>query len=277
MRRRPEEVDPAQEAEEERRVTERRQRAADIRNQENEKDHDMDVVAPVVVRPQQGPDHDHRGAGGADDASHHRADGEDDRVGARRAVQIAGDQDAARDREEREEQDDEGQIFEQRRMEQGASGRRRSRAKPRAARAAAAPRRLRTCRSDAPTGGGTGSARARSRAAVPAKGSAQPRPMVAPPISPAASAAPGISTRAAEAAATSLFVKPAMAPASGLGRRADRRRRVEIEAARQIARPAETGDLDRLEPACRSPSDRAEPRKPCNASPCSGRGRRGRP
>ena len=113
MRRGPEEIHPAQEAEEERRVAQRRQRAADVRDQEDEEHHDMDVVAPVVVGAQHRADHDDRGAGRADEARHQRADRQQGGVRRGRAVQVAHDQDAAGDREQREEQDDERDVFEQ--------------------------------------------------------------------------------------------------------------------------------------------------------------------
>ena len=67
MLRRPEEIDAAQEAEEERRIAKRRQRAADIGDQEDEEDDHVRVVAAVVVGAQQRADHQHRGAGRADE------------------------------------------------------------------------------------------------------------------------------------------------------------------------------------------------------------------
>ncbi len=61
----PEELDALQEADEQRRIAERRQRAADIGDQKDKEHHDMRVVSPVVVGPDQRPDQDHRRARGA--------------------------------------------------------------------------------------------------------------------------------------------------------------------------------------------------------------------
>ena len=51
MLRSPEEIDAAQEAKEERRIAERREGAADVRNQKNEKHKNMDVAIAVIVGP----------------------------------------------------------------------------------------------------------------------------------------------------------------------------------------------------------------------------------
>ena len=118
MRRRPEEVDAAQEAEEQRRVAERRQRAADVRDQEDEEHDDVDVVrgcrwraaagriitidAPVVpirlasIAPMR----------------------QQRRVHGRRAVDVARNEDAARHGEQRQQQQDERHVFEERRVRQ---------------------------------------------------------------------------------------------------------------------------------------------------------------
>ena len=76
---------------------------------------------PVVVGADQRPDQDHRGAGGADEAREDRADREQAGIDQRRAMDVAGDQDAAGDREERKQQDDEGNIFEQHRVQRPPS------------------------------------------------------------------------------------------------------------------------------------------------------------
>ena len=82
---RPEEIDAAQEADEQRRIAERRQRAADIGDQEDEEDHDVHVVGAAGIGADQRPHQDHGGAGGADDAGDHGAEGEHGGV-ARTAV-----------------------------------------------------------------------------------------------------------------------------------------------------------------------------------------------
>ena len=68
MPRGPEEVDPAQEADEQRRVAERTERAAHIGDQDDEEHDHMRAVAPAFVRADHRPDQDHGGAGGSDDA-----------------------------------------------------------------------------------------------------------------------------------------------------------------------------------------------------------------
>ena len=89
LRGRPEEIDAAQEADEQRRIAERRQRAADIGDQEDEEDDDMGVERPVVVGADDRPDHDHRGAGRADDRGKQRADQQQPGIDRRRAVDVA--------------------------------------------------------------------------------------------------------------------------------------------------------------------------------------------
>ena len=55
MLRGPEEIDPVQKADEQRRIAERRERAADIGGQEDEKHDHMGIVQPRRVGPQQRP------------------------------------------------------------------------------------------------------------------------------------------------------------------------------------------------------------------------------
>ncbi len=73
----------------------------------------MGVVAPVVVGPDERPDQHHGSPRRADEGSERGADGQDGRVDAGRAVQVPTDHDAAGDREEGEEQQHEGDVFEQ--------------------------------------------------------------------------------------------------------------------------------------------------------------------
>ena len=107
----PEEIDAAQEADEQRRIAERRQRAADIGDQEDEEHDDVHVVRAQGVGADQRPHQDHGGAGGADHAGERGAEGEHGGVAPRLAAEIAGDQQPAGDRIEREQQDDEAHIF----------------------------------------------------------------------------------------------------------------------------------------------------------------------
>ena len=80
----PEEIDAAQEADEQRRIAERRQRAADIGDQEDEENDDVDVVRARGIGADQRPDQDHGGAGGADDARHRGAEQQDAGIDQRR-------------------------------------------------------------------------------------------------------------------------------------------------------------------------------------------------
>ena len=103
MRRGPEKRHPAQEADEQRRVAERAQGAADIGDQEDEEDDDVDVVLAHGVGLNERPHQDHGGAGGADHARDGGAEQQHGRVAQRPAAEIAGDVDAARDGIEREQ------------------------------------------------------------------------------------------------------------------------------------------------------------------------------
>ena len=67
-------------AEEERRIAERRQAAADVRDQEDEEDHGVDDVLALAVRLEQRADEQHRGAGRADEGGEERPAGEEGRV-----------------------------------------------------------------------------------------------------------------------------------------------------------------------------------------------------
>ena len=125
MLQRPEEIDPVQEADEQWRVSERGQRAADIGDEKDEEHDHVDVVEPVRVRADERTDQDHGRAGGADNARAQRAERQDRGVDEGRAAQVAGDENAAGDHVEREQQHDKAQILRQHRMhERGERGRR---------------------------------------------------------------------------------------------------------------------------------------------------------
>ena len=119
MRGGPEEIDAAQEADEQRRIAERRQRAADIGDQDDEEDHHMGIVRAAGIGADQRPDQDHGGAGGADHARHGGAEQQDAGIEQRRAAQGAGNQDAAGHHIKREQQDDEAHIFRQHGVHEG--------------------------------------------------------------------------------------------------------------------------------------------------------------
>ncbi len=118
----PEEGHAVQETEEERRVAERRQRAADVADQEDEEGHHVHLPPAPGVGAQHGPDHHHRGAGGADPGGEQGADQQHQRVDGRRAAQRAAHVDAARDGEQRPEQDDEGDVVDQHDVEERLQG-----------------------------------------------------------------------------------------------------------------------------------------------------------
>ena len=111
MRGRPEEADAAQEAEIERRVAHRGQAAADIRDQKDEKDESMGLLAAEGIGPQHRADQQHRRPRGAHQAGQHRANRQQRRVGRRRADQRSLEQHPAPGRVERQQQRDEGHVF----------------------------------------------------------------------------------------------------------------------------------------------------------------------
>ena len=76
-------------------------------NIENEKDDDVRIVRARGIGADQRPDQDHGRAGGTDDAGEEGAEGEDGEIGARRAAQVTGHEDAAGNRVKREQQHDE--------------------------------------------------------------------------------------------------------------------------------------------------------------------------
>ena len=107
-----------QETDEQRRVAERRKRAADIAGQDDEEHDHVRVVEARRIRAQERTDQDHGRAGGADEARDDGAEGENRRVHQRLAAQVAGHQDAAGHDIEREQEDDEAQIFGEQRVDQ---------------------------------------------------------------------------------------------------------------------------------------------------------------
>ena len=97
--------------------------ATRIGHEEDEEHEDMHIVLAVIVGPQQWADHDHRRTRGADDRGKRRANCKDCRVGGRRSVQVAAHHDAAGHGEQCQEQQDEGDVFHQRRVHQGLARR----------------------------------------------------------------------------------------------------------------------------------------------------------
>ena len=64
---------PRRKSDEQRRIAERRQRAADVGDQEYGEHQHMRIVTAISVRPYQGSHDDHGGTGGADEARQHGA------------------------------------------------------------------------------------------------------------------------------------------------------------------------------------------------------------
>ncbi len=169
---RPQEIDALEEAEKQRRVPSGVSEPPILRDEEDEEDEGhASCAARSWLAWISGADQHHGGAGRAEQARRQRAEGEDRRVGRRRADEIAADADAAGDHEQREQQEDEGEVVEQERVQD--LGRRRAHAEhdARRARAARAPRRLRPCRNDAPRNAAQRAGGARWRAGARRRGS----------------------------------------------------------------------------------------------------------
>ena len=112
MFRRPEEIDASQKSDEQRRVTEWRQRAADIRDQKNKEHHHMRAVSAIVIGADQRPDLNHRRARCADDACHQASDAKQHRIGQHAVVKVAFEIDTTGNRKQCEQQKDERHVFE---------------------------------------------------------------------------------------------------------------------------------------------------------------------
>jgi hypothetical protein len=106
MRRSPEEIDAVQKADEQRRVAERRQGAANIGGQKDKEYYNMHVMKPRRIGPQQRPDHNHGRPRGADQAGDHRPERQDGGVNERCGAHAARDQYAARHDVERRQHGD---------------------------------------------------------------------------------------------------------------------------------------------------------------------------
>ena len=115
---RPEKVHALQEAQEQRRIAQRRERAPGVGDDEDEEHHHMGHMLAVVVGADQRANEQHGRARGAHEAGQHRTNRQDGRVEPRAAVQVAADEDAARHSEQRGEQDHERDVFGQQRMHQ---------------------------------------------------------------------------------------------------------------------------------------------------------------
>ena len=110
---RPQKIDALEEPRNSGGSSERRERAADIGDQEDEEHEDVDVVGAILIRPVSSGGSAPSMRRSCRESSPKSADGEDRRVGGRRADEIAADADAARHHEQSEQQEDERQIIEQ--------------------------------------------------------------------------------------------------------------------------------------------------------------------
>ena len=122
-RERPEERHAVQEPEEERRVAERRQRAADVGDQKDEEDHGVGNVSPLAVGAEKRPDEQDRRTRGADPGGEDGADDHDRGVDRRRAPQRPANEDPAADREQRADQHDERHVVDDRHVQDRADRR----------------------------------------------------------------------------------------------------------------------------------------------------------
>ena len=112
----PAEVHALQKAQEQRRIAQGRQRAARIRDDEDEEHHDVHHLAAVGIGADQRANQQHGGASCAHEAGQHRAQRQDGRVQHRRARQAAADVDATGHHVQRRQQDHERQVLRQQRV-----------------------------------------------------------------------------------------------------------------------------------------------------------------
>ena len=98
-------------AKKQRRIADRQQAAAAIAHDEDEEHDRVGDVLALAVGFQQRANEQHRGAGRADEAGQHRADGHERGVRQRVGLQVARDANAAADRVQAEQQHDERNEF----------------------------------------------------------------------------------------------------------------------------------------------------------------------
>jgi hypothetical protein len=117
---RPEEGHAEEIAQEQRRVADRQQAAADVADQEDEEDHRVHDVSALGVGLKQGPNQQHARPGGAHEACDRRADGQEGGVRGRPRNEVALEADAPADHVEAEEQDDERDVLDHDRVHEHA-------------------------------------------------------------------------------------------------------------------------------------------------------------
>ena len=119
---RPRERNTVQVAEEQRRVTERSQYAATVRDDEDREQDRVHAVLTFLVRLQERADQQHSRAGRPDKRGQQAADRQEDRVIARGRLNVAGQVNAAGDHEQREEQRNELHVLHARGNEGAVAG-----------------------------------------------------------------------------------------------------------------------------------------------------------
>ncbi len=107
---RPKERDSVQETKKQRRIAQRRQRTADIADQENEKDDGMRFGFTKLIGPDDRPDQKHRGAGGTDPAGQQCSDQDHSDIKYGRSLEGAADDYAAGNDKQTAKQNDKRDI-----------------------------------------------------------------------------------------------------------------------------------------------------------------------
>ena len=107
-----------QKAEEERRITERGEGAADVGHKENEEDDRVHPVFAVLVGAQKRADEQHGRTGRPHPAGEDGTERQKPGVHDGRTHELTFEADAARDGEQREQQDDEGNVFHEKDMDE---------------------------------------------------------------------------------------------------------------------------------------------------------------
>ena len=112
----PQEIDAQQVAQEQRRIADRKQAPSDIADQKDKEDDRMPNVLTLGVGLKQRPDQQHACTGCADEAGDQRPKRQEGRIGGWMGGQIASQADPPADHIQREQQNDEGNVFSRDRM-----------------------------------------------------------------------------------------------------------------------------------------------------------------
>jgi hypothetical protein len=118
----PEKGDAVQKPQKERRVSQRGQRATDVGDQKNEKNHHEGTVLPVIVGPQKGTDQQHGCPGGAHPRGQQGAQRQNDHIDHRRTPKRSLQKDAAGYGIQGPQQNNKGHIVSQQNMDNFIQG-----------------------------------------------------------------------------------------------------------------------------------------------------------